>query len=315
MKEERRRMSRAGTSTDAKTAKPTKPDDHCETKDQQQYLSKQLTERSVQYQQSAQQFLPLVPKVGEVVTRGRRVQDKKHIAAKMESEKAKRANMTRAMISIEDVKEKAKGTVLVNDKLMLQGADEVTLRKRVKELTVQSFWSNMKEPSEYRTLFAIAIDSFPFLFRGAVVKPKKVLTSRTAVMVNVIKPYLEISTKVSTCIHEMLYGEKGDKRQVPKRERDSDIMDMFNLFVKPVPSAWDEETIQPATLALVASFKVTDPHYKDTSTENNTVNADACFQDDEDATDATDDVATEDYGQILEEEAGEGDNIQADSVV
>jgi hypothetical protein len=94
-------------------------------------------------------------------------------------------------------------------------------------------------------------------------KPVSVVTSKTA------------ATKiVSRCIHfgvhlftknvfQFLYGEPGDKKEIPKRERTLTKFDVIALVFRPRVEAWsNEETVDPNTLLLVSSFKTIDKHYQ-----------------------------------------------------
>lgn len=258
MKEERRRMSLRTNGN----GKKMKPEVHCHTKDQQQLLSQQIACRAPQYEQQAETLIRSgsVPPIKAIVTSGRRQQDKQHITDKVQKEKQKRQNLTREMKTYEDFKTRAKETTLANDLMMMQGDNDIDRRSKLKEMSVQAFWNSMKDPVEYRDMFAIAVKAFPCLC-NMVPRPDKALTSRAAIMKFAIKPYLERSMKTSKTIYAMLYGEKGSDNEVPRRERALHLMDIFNMFVRLVPSAWERVTIQPVTLALISSFQQMDPHY------------------------------------------------------
>ena len=68
-------------------------------------------------------------------------------------------------------------------------------------------------------------------------------------------------------------------------------MDIFHIFVKPVPRAWDGEAVAPASLALMASFRSIGDHYKEEQTDQEDDDIDLDYEDDN-------------YGQIMQEVEG-----------
>ena len=92
--------------------------------------------------------------------------------------------------------------------------------------------------------------------------------------------------------YEYLYGVKKEGKQVPKRDRLWDLMDVFHIFVKPVPRAWDGEAVAPASLALMESFRSIGHHYKEDQTGQEDDDIDVDYEDDDN------------YGQIMQEIEG-----------
>lgn len=275
MRQERREMVSSGESSSggvgARVAssskkRKTKPNKHSDTKDQVRVLSKQLVERAARFKTAATAtILQHVPTVGEIHRGGRRKQDREHITKKVDSEKAKRATLTREVLTIDKVRENAKNLKLSNDAVMLVDDATIERRNKTKEMTFQNFWDKLRPNAQYKEMFRIATVSFgPHLF-NIVPKPKVLpLRSKTAVLKQVVGPY---RTKVKySCeqIYMYLYG-KGPTA-VPARERILHLMDIYDLFgfLRPVPEAFGEERadyVHPATRAVISSFKKIDPHF------------------------------------------------------
>mmetsp|Transcript_5656 Transcript_5656/g.15886 ORF Transcript_5656/g.15886 Transcript_5656/m.15886 type:complete len:972 (+) Transcript_5656:584-3499(+) len=308
MKEERRKMVEpADTSTSTNrdsppTKKKKKTERHCHTKEQQHELSRQLVERAPLFAKAAKAVIDLVPKVGTIVNR-RRTQDEAHLAKKMEAERARRANMTREMLQPDQLVEMARATTLSNDPTMTHSDGVVDRRKKLKEMTTLAFWNKLKPNAEYKLMFRAAVSSFPHLDaligrpslkNERIDKPARpALTSKTAVMEVVVKPYLTNALKISRGMYEIMYGVKDSKNEVDKRERTLALMDIVNLFVVLTPSAWGDEVTPTVTLDLVGSFMTMDPHYSHFPAHT--------IEDTESQDDQNDN-----YGQVVEELAEVG---------
>ena len=102
-------------------------------------------------------------------------------------------------------------------------------------------------------------------------------------------------------VFKFLYGEPGDKKEIPKRERTLTKFDVIALVFRPRAEAWsNEDTVDPNTLLLYSFFKTIDKYYQYTK------------KDLEDGAEEEDEGDT--YGAALEEEhshnmTNEFDNI------
>ena len=189
MKEERRRLVTNGQEKE-KAAKRTRAEEHSSTKTQLHMLSEQLVTRAFEYSLLVSSAaLDQIESVKSIITQGRRQQDKDLVAKKMESERSRRAGLTREALTIQKVREDASKATLANDKILLLGDTIVTRRSRLLEMKVLKFWRDMKDPQEYRDMFSVAVLAFPYLGK-MIRKPPKKLTSRQAVMDFVVRPYI-----------------------------------------------------------------------------------------------------------------------------
>ena len=228
-------------------------------------------------------------------------------------------------MTLELIKEEAKGVKPCNDLMLMTKDSTVILRDRVKDMSVVKFWETMKHKTEYKVMYGIATLSFPMLTHfvidhGTTHKkvngqmkilirklPKAFRKQRiTEGVMDKYKPVSVVTSKtaatkiVSRCIHfgvhvftknvfQFLYGEPGDKKEIPKRQRTLTKFDVIALVFRPRTEAWsNEEAVDPNTLLLVSSFKKIDKHYQYTK------------KDLEDGDEEEDEGDT--YGAALEEE-------------
>ena len=274
MKAERKNLVADGTSPSRNGAKKMKPNKHSDTKIQVQLLSNQLLKRSADFSREAMAIVDEVPSIREITKEGRRKQDGEQLAVQVEAEKAKRATLTRDEISYEKIQQEARSMKLSNDAVMLLDESVIGRRKKIQEMTVQKFYKDLRPAEQYKQMHDIAVMCFGRiskilhpLNKLPAGKSNKALplSSKTAVITHVVKPYLDKVNSTCNLIYLYLYG-KGPTA-VPARDRTlhkMDICDAF-LFLRPISEAFGEERpdhVHPEARAIVGSFKTISNHFQ-----------------------------------------------------
>ena len=133
------------------------------------------------------------------------------------------------------------------------------MRRRVGQMSTKKFWNEVKPASQHKELSSIARSAMPYL--DQMVSCGKKLSSKKAVLDEIGRYLVRAKTTVKK-MYIYMYGERGDKNEVPKRDRLIQEMDLLNIFLKPVELLWATEMMETAALALIKTFDTTDPHYQ-----------------------------------------------------
>lgn len=108
--------------------------------------------------------------------------------------------------------------------------------------------------------------------------------------------YLSRVKATSKLIHDFMYGENGNPKRVPKRDRLIDVSDILEIFkyIRIVDTVWEgiQDQCEPEELTLVGSFNRIDEHFTYTKDKN-----DDDFDDEND-----DDIYIDAYAEQLDQE-------------
>ena len=255
MKEERRKMV---SDSDAYRQKNKKAASHSATKQQQQRLSKQLVERSADYVDVALSVIGLdsIPTITQINEKGRRVQDNENLQKQIADEDAKASRLTRVTMTADSIKILADNTRLTNDYTFVGDALIISWREKVSQMLVQKFWKDLSPTDKFIDTFKIARESFIHIEN--VIKPKALelekITSYNKAK-SPIHDYIKVTKTITDKVFKFVNDMGGfDDKSVEKT-------DIFFLFIRPVDSLLDEESIEPVEEALVKTFNHVDSHY------------------------------------------------------
>jgi len=258
------------TCPEAKRLKIMSGIDHDKTKEQQKMLSKQLIVGIERWESAAQALLSEanhgIPTLTEIGRTGRRQQDKENLETQLEAERARTANLTRAVITIEMIESEAKGTDLSNDRVLRLGEERLALRAKLTEMSIKKYWDKMKVPSGKmpgKWIIRQAWRSFPKLHK-IVYRSDKASPVRTkGEALKLLGSYLSKTKYLAKNICEFMYGIRGKDNAVAKRDRlieQVDILEKLKYFRVIVEEESDEISMSAARRA-VSSFGRVDSHY------------------------------------------------------
>lgn len=244
---------------------------HNNTKYQLSMISKQLTNYLPKWEARVRELLDQpnhgIPSVTEIERRGRRVQDKKNIAAQMADHDAKSASLTREILTINNVKKEANNSAPSNDKLLKMGEARLKSRERIIQITRKKFWETELEVDGERPTFHVvwklSIKSFPYLRRWMihVEQPKNNKSS----VLNVVGSYLKFAKRFTKLLCEFCHGNNSmHPNFVSKRDRSFEQVDLLEWmgYVKIVDIS-DAPTVAVASAVstCISSFQQVDDHY------------------------------------------------------
>lgn len=246
---------------------------------------------------------------------GRRVQDTHDLNQKIHAEDAKASRLTRTHLTIESLEEEASHTKPTNDNTFTFDDTVIIWRKKVEKLSTVAFWDKLHLKEDYKKMWKQARATMIFLGSMSVKrKTRKVLsplhppwkahckrvnwgdkmkhnfnwgkTGCYLYSANSIYSTVTSHTKAKTFILAYLSQIKFISKHMysylwfngdglgfdDKSARKDDIM---FLFVRHVESAFLDDNIEPAEMALVERCRETNPHYKYTIEMEDGCNSDS----------------------------------------
>ena len=250
--------------------------DHNKNKTQLAMIGQQITEYVMPWVERASTLLSRpqeetgIPAISEINREGRRKQDKANLDEEFKAEKAKSARLTRQVVTVAQVQKDACEAELSNDRVLRLDDSRLEARIKIVQYTVAKFWkSELKIPIPEGASFVqytirTAWKTFPHWHNIVYRAPKATPVKLKGEMMKLISKYLSRIKITSTLILHFLFGKPGDKKSVPKRDRDidgSDILETFKFVRLGIDEAEAEEICEPAVMTALLSFHKSDEHY------------------------------------------------------
>ena len=104
-----------------------------------------------------------IPCVTEIKVAGRRVHDNENLKLQLTAEGRKSVNLTRAKLTVEQVKDLARSTELSNDRVMRLGEERLKVCMKLTETSVLKYWKELTIPEgqvQYKCILRTANKAF-----------------------------------------------------------------------------------------------------------------------------------------------------------